>query len=39
MSVADSTAKRIKVGPNLFQKGDRFYLIANVQAARSASRS
>ena len=31
MSVADSTAKRIKVGPNLFQKGDRFYLIANVQ--------
>jgi len=26
-----STPKRVKVGPNLFQRGDRFYFIGNVQ--------
>ena len=31
MSVAESTTKRIKVGPNLFQKNGVFYLIAGVQ--------
>jgi integrase len=32
MSVANATAsRRTKIGPNLFQRGKRFYLIANVQ--------